>query len=265
MRVRSLLTALGLNAVPALGWFVGDWSAGTMLLLYWLETLIGTVLVAARIILHRRLRPSKGHWDYRAPQTQAPSSGGRSTYLSAFLVPALAFTFVHGIFLVALGAMMIKNQHSPEARIEIQPLLAGLLGITVLQIVDFGFDLVWLRTQPFAWIEKLGQLTFARVIVIQFTIMGGMAAVMFTGTSRNFFGVFIFLKTLLNCSLVLPQYQPKTPPRWLSSLMDRVPSSKLKGTNFAQFWKQEDDEEAARLARNEKALANADVGLRNAE
>ena len=29
--------------------------------------------------------------------------GGRSTYLSAFLVPALVFTFAHGIFLAALG------------------------------------------------------------------------------------------------------------------------------------------------------------------
>ncbi len=32
MRFRPLLTALGLNAVPAFGWFVGDWSAGTSLL-----------------------------------------------------------------------------------------------------------------------------------------------------------------------------------------------------------------------------------------
>ncbi len=151
--------------------------------------------------------------------------------------------------------MMISNQHSLEARIEIQPLLAGLLAITVFQVVDFGFDLLCLRTQPFAWIEKLGQLTLSRVIVIHLTIIGGMAAVMFTGANRNFFGVFIFLKTLLNLSLVLPQYQPKTPPHWLSSLMDRVPSKLHKGENFAEFWKQEDDQEAARIARNEEPLA----------
>ena len=67
----SLLSALGLNAIPAFGWFVGNWSAGTVLVLYWLETLIGTVFVAGRIIIHRRLHPTKGHWDYQAPQTQA--------------------------------------------------------------------------------------------------------------------------------------------------------------------------------------------------
>ena len=81
-----------------------------------------------------------------------------------------------------------------------------------------------------------------------------MAAVMFTGANRNFFGVFIFLKTMLQCSLVLPQYDPKTPPTWLSNLMDRIGSPKYKNTTFAQFWNQTDDEEEARVARNEKPM-----------
>ena len=81
-----------------------------------------------------------------------------------------------------------------------------------------------------------------------------MAAVMFTGANRHFFGVFIFLKTMLQCSLVLPQYDPKTPPAWLSGLMDRIGSPKYKNTTFAQFWKQTDDQEEARVARNEKPM-----------
>jgi hypothetical protein len=254
MLLRPLLTALGLNAVPAVGWFVGEWSAGTMLVLYWLETLIGTLLLAGRIILHRRIRPSKGHWDYQAPQTQAPQGNSRSSYLAAILVPAVVFTFAHGIFLVALGFMAIKNNLSPEARVNGHDLVAGLIGIGVFQGVDFIFDLIWLKDRPFAWIEKLGQITLARVIVVHLTIIGGMAAVMFTGANRHFFGVFIFLKTMLQCSLVLPQYDPKTPPAWLSHLMDRIGSPKYKNTSFAQFWKQTDDQEEARVARNEKPM-----------
>ena len=254
MRFRPLLTALGLNAIPALGWFVGDWSAGTTLVLYWLETLIGTLLLAARIILHRRIRPSKGHWNYQAPQGQAPQTSGRSTYLSAFLVPALVFTFAHGIFLAALGFMAIKNNLTPEARVDGHDLLAGLIGVGVFQGADFILDLIGLRDRPFAWIEKLGQITLSRVIVVHLTIIGGMAAVMFTGANRHFFGVFIFLKTMLQCSLVLPQYHPETPPTWLSHLMNRIGSPKYKSTTFAQFWKQEDDQEEARVARNEKPM-----------
>src|SRR5256885_9512204 len=128
MRQRSLLTALGLNAIPAAGWFVGDWSAGTMLVLCWLETLIGTVLLAVLIIFHRRVRPSKGHWNYHAPKGQAPETSGRSTYLSAFLVPAVVFTLAHGIFLAVLGFMAIANNLAPEVRINPHDLLVGLTG-----------------------------------------------------------------------------------------------------------------------------------------
>lgn len=256
--MRSLITALGLNAVPAAGWFFGEWSAGTMLVLYWLETLIGTLLVAIRIVIHRRLRPSKGHWNYQAPegqQQQPKPTSNRSTYLSAFLVPALVFTFAHGIFLAALGGMIIaKKNLSPEIRIDSHNLLAGLIGILLFQVIDFVVDVIGLRDRPFAWIERLGQVSLSRVIVIHLTIIGGMAAVMFTGANRNFFGVFIFLKTMLNLSLVVPQWKPKTPPAWLSSVMDRIGSPKYKNTNFAEFWKQTDDQEAARVARNEKPV-----------
>src|ERR1700680_2960757 len=123
MRFRPLITGLGLNAVPALCWFVGDWSAGTTLVLYWLETLIGTLLLAARIILHRRIRPSKGHWNYQAPQGQASQTRENSPHLSAFLIPALVFTFAHGIFLAVLGFMAIKNNLSPEVKVDVHNLL----------------------------------------------------------------------------------------------------------------------------------------------
>ena len=118
---------------------------------------------------------------------------------------------------------------TPEGSLDADHLLAGLIGIAIFQAIDFVADLIWLRTRPFAWIERLGQITLSRVIVIHLTIIGGMAAVMFTGANRNFFGVFIFLKTMLNCSLVLPQYKPKTPPAWLSNIMDRIKPSKEDG------------------------------------
>jgi hypothetical protein len=253
MSTRSLITALGLNAIPAAGWFFADWSAGTMLVLYWLETLIGTLLVGIRIVIHRRIRPSNGHWNYQAPPTEGSHKTGRSTYLSAFLVPALVFTFAHGFFLAVLGGMMIaKKTLTQEIRIEPDNLLAGLIGILIFQVIDFVVDVIQLRTQPFAWIERLGQISLSRVIVIHLTIIGGMAAVMFTGANRDFFGVFIFLKTMLNLSLVVPQWKPNTPPLWLSNLMDRIKSPKYKNTSFSEFWKNTDDQEAARQTRNER-------------
>ncbi|MEO7723175.1 MAG: DUF6498-containing protein [Chthoniobacterales bacterium] len=249
MRIRSLLTALGLNAIPAAGWFLGHWSAGTTLLLYWFETLLGTLLVAARIVVHQRVHPSQGHVDYRAPNVEV--TPGRSSYLAAFLGPALVFTLAHGIFLATLGFMAVVNHLTVEATIERGPLLVGLAGIAFLQGADFSLDLINLRDRSFARLERLGQQTLARVFVIHLTIIGGMVAVMFTGAGRQFFVVFIFLKTLLNCSAFLPQWQPKAPPAWLSSAMDHVKTPKNKDTTFAEFWKKTDEQEAARVAHNE--------------
>jgi hypothetical protein len=255
MRVRSLLIALGINAIPAAGWFVGEWTAATTLVLYWLETLLGTVFLALRILLHRYVRPTRGHYDYRAPQRQAPEGEDHSTYLSAFLVPALGFTFAHGLFLVVLLTMMSSRHLGAEATVNRENLLTGLAGIAVFQLTDFAFDLVSLSDRSFAWLERLGQRTLGRVFVIHFTIIGGMVAVMFTGANRSFFGVFIFLKTLLNCGSLFPQWQPKTPPAWLSKVMDRIKDPKFKGTTFAEYWRQTDEQESARLAHNEEPLA----------
>ena len=80
-----------------------------------------------------------------------------------------------------------------------------------------------------------------------------MAAVMFTGANRHFFGVFIFLKTMLNLSLIVPQYKPKAPPAWLSNVMDRIKPSKEDGT-FAEFWVKTDEQEENRVIRNESPL-----------
>jgi hypothetical protein len=254
MRLRSLITALGLNAVPAAGWFVGEWSAGTMLVLYWLETLIGTLLVAVRILLHRRLVPAQGHWAYEAPKGTEHQAGSHgSTYLTAFLLPALVFTAAHGVFLAVLGLVVFSKTHSPEGSLEPDHVIAGLIGVAIFQAIDFVADLIWLRTRPFAWMERLGQISLSRVIVIHLTIIGGMAAVMFTGANRHFFGVFIFLKTMLNLSLVVPQYKPRTPPAWLSNVMDRIKPSKEDGT-FAEFWVKTDEQEENRVTRNESPL-----------
>src|SRR5581483_11200054 len=147
-----------------------------------------------------------------------------------------------------------KNNLIADARVDPHSLLVGLVGIGAFQAADFVFDLITIRNRPFLWLERLGQITLSRVFVVHLTIVGGMFLVMFTGANRHFFGVFIFLKTMLQCSSVLPQYNPKTPPAWLSSVMDRIGSPKYKDDSFSQYWKQNDDQEAARVARNEKPM-----------
>jgi hypothetical protein len=42
------LTLLAVNAIPAAGWFLAGWPAGTTLVVYWFETVAACAFVSAR-------------------------------------------------------------------------------------------------------------------------------------------------------------------------------------------------------------------------
>ncbi len=60
-------TLLGVIAVPVIGWFAADRSGATTLVVYWFETLAVCGFICARLALHRRWKPLRGHFDYRGP------------------------------------------------------------------------------------------------------------------------------------------------------------------------------------------------------
>lgn len=78
-RMAHVLTLLGVIAVPVIGWFAADWSGATTLVVYWFETLAVCGFICARLALHRRWKPLRGHFDYRGP------SEGRSAQTSSFI------------------------------------------------------------------------------------------------------------------------------------------------------------------------------------
>jgi hypothetical protein len=59
--LRFLLT-LAVNGVAAAGFLLGDWSTGATLLVYWVETLAGSLLMGARIGLHQHWTRKRGHY-----------------------------------------------------------------------------------------------------------------------------------------------------------------------------------------------------------
>ena len=131
------------------------------------------------------------------------------------------------------------------------PLLVGLGGIALFQLADFLFDLIWLRDRSFAWMERLGQQT-----------LGPGLRHSSHDHRRHGRGHVHRREPALLRRLHLPEddaqlqrcppaMATQTPPAWLSSAIDHIKAPKNKNTSFAQFWKQEDDQEAARLIRNE--------------
>ena len=251
MKAFHILSLLGLNAIPALGWFLGDWSPATTLAVYWFENVAAAIFIALRIILHRWRRPRAGHVRYSGPDSKP--TGASASYLANFLTPSLVFSAAHAFFL-AIMAFVFQDKIRLDMVFNWADVKLGCSLTVGLLVLDFLLDLPGLAQKPFRWIELMGQRNLGRVIVVHLTIVLGMFATAFFD-GRGFFGVFIGLKTLLDVSSMFPQWQPKTPPAWLCRIMDKVPSDpKYKGMTFAEYWQKDDEGEEKRQARNERPV-----------
>lgn len=255
MNLARVLTALGINAVPALGWFVGDWNSGTTLAAYWFETVLASLFIAARVLVHRRMVPLRGHFRYGQPEAYK-NRRADATFLQHFLPVTLMFSAVHAVFLGALIFVMTANGRGAEVRLNFHELALGCGLILAFQIADFLIDLVRMESRPFRWIEVMAERNVGRVLIIHMTIMIGMVAGGLAGGARGFFLVFVILKTLNDLNSIVPQYDPEEAPKWLCWLMDKVPNvGKVKNQSFAEFWKEGKVGERARIARNEQPFS----------
>jgi hypothetical protein len=145
--LRQLLIKLGVNAIPLGGFLFGGWSGATALAIYWFENLIGSLLIASRIAIHRRLTHKRGHWSAQlgvsvtAGTGATPKEPAFGSFLTEFLTTSLAFTFVHGLFLGAVLVVIVIVHALPDPA----GFRAGALGVTAFLLFDFAIDLIKLK------------------------------------------------------------------------------------------------------------------------
>jgi hypothetical protein len=240
------------NAVPAAGWFIEDWSAGTTLLVYWFENVAACLFVAARIVVHQRLSPRRGHFSYQAPS--ANRRGSQSSFAKGFLVTSLAFSAVHAVFLGVILFMLNHNGEQGLAYVDWRSVRLGCVLVLAFLALDFVVDLRGLRNWPFLQVEQLAYRGLGRVVVVHLTLMFGLLGVAVTGAPSTLFGVFVILKTLYALALVLPQWEPATPPNWLNRVMNRLPNVHP-GKMFEDHWAKDRADEDKRRDRNEQPWA----------
>lgn len=251
--ISHLLAILGINAVPAAGWFLSDWSAGTTLLVYWFENLIAALFIAALMSLHRARRNCSGYHKYRPAGT--PGAARHGTFLAYFLPASLIFTLAHGFFLLVILFMLNVNGRGDIASINPRSVLTGCAFVVLFVTADFLLNLRGLSSRTFAWMERLASRNLGRVVVVHLALIGGMFAAAVLKNERGFFGVFIALKALSDLSALLPQWNPEHPPRWLCKIMDKIPNTgKAKGQSFAEFWVADKAGERERIAANERLV-----------
>ena len=212
-RLLRLGVILGLNAVPGVGFFLAGWSGSTALILYWWENFFGSLLIAILIVVHRKLTRER---------SDSPDQKTFAAFRANSLSNLFVFTIGHGIFLAAILFVISQDQH--VAMVNAMELRPGLLGMTGFLLAGFYVDLIGLGDRSFAWLKRIGDFTFGRVLVVHLTIIFGGAAYVFFGRVRALLAVFIGLKLLLDLAWWWPS-PAKTVPDWTDlRITERPPS-----------------------------------------
>lgn len=251
--LRNLLFALGINAVPLVGLSLGHWNVSTALALYWVENLIGALLIAARIAIHQQQTHKRGH--FRAHVTTRTTVNGvtrtrvgPSTFGREFLLLSLVFTAAHGFFLFIISALA-------DLRPSLAELLPGVGVVALFQVMGFAADLVTLKYKPFAWVKAQSQYALGRVVLIHIALIAGMFFVAITNSNQAFFVPFAALKLLADVGSVLstrahPEQEPAT---WFVALVNRI-KPRPGQQDFATYLQAERERDQREAALDEEVL-----------
>ncbi len=219
--LRFLLT-LAVNGVAAAGFLLGDWSTGTTLLVYWVETLAGSLLMGVRIGLHQHWTHKRGH--YRTQVEMTIRSGGKttqtvrpSTFANEFLLASLLFTLAHGIFLAALLFILRIPVTWEQVR-------QGAGSVLLFLALAFLLDLPGLRYRPFAWVKGQAGAMLGRVVLIHLALIAGVFSAGISGDNRWIFLPFALFKLAVDLLRLLPTPAVgEEPPGWLLAFVSLFP------------------------------------------
>lgn len=257
------LRALGVSGVPATGYFGAGWSLGTLLLLYWIETILMSAVVSALIVLHRRRTRKAGHWNssYTVTTTRGGKTTTRSgdtTFLKGFLSVMVPFTAAHGLFVCIFAFLFFPQEIGPEAGVSFDALANGLVAIGIFLLVGLLLDLPGLGERPFRWVESQANRAQGRMFVTHLTIIFGAGAMAMFEAPLAFLAVFVALKSLVDLGGLLPdrKTQPKV-PRAAKALSRRLP--RKGGKSFGEAYREALEAEHRKAESNEEVLPPAAV------
>lgn len=258
-----VLRALGISGVPATGYFGAGWPAGTLLLLYWIETILVTLVVALLIVAHRGRTRTAGHWN--AGPAGASWRGrrispraGSSTFLASFLGVMVPFTAGHGVFVAVFAFQVFPQEIGPGAGVSLDALGAGIAGIAVFLLASLLVDLVGIGGRPFRWVERLAQRAQGRMVVTHLTIIFGAGAMALFDAPLAFLAVFVGLKALLDLGGLLPDHEPRARTSRTVELLDHwLP--KKDGRSFGDQYSEEIEAERGRSEANERVLPPPEI------
>ena len=257
-----VLRALGVGGVPAAGYFGAGWSVGTLLLLYWLETILVTLVVSVLILRHRRATRKAGHWrsEYTVTTTKkgrTTTRRGNTTFLKGFLAVMVPFTAAHGLFVVLFAFLVFPQELGLEARPSLESLGDGIIAIGIFLLAGLLLDLPGIGKRPFTWVDRQAQRAQGRMFVTHLTIIFGAAAMGIFEAPMAFLAVFVVLKSLLDLGGMLPDREAK--PKAPRAKGPGGGGGKKGGKSFADAYREAAEVERQKSEADEQVLAGPEA------
>ena len=252
MRWLNLLFVLAINAVPLVGVKYHDWSASTVVALYWVENLLVAVFTCARILLHRALTRKRGHWRTNQLGVKVNEKPSGLGLFGEYATIAFVFTLAHGIFVGAFILIAGQNHSdNPLWAFSGEQLRRGVQWMAAAMTLEFAIDAATMRSRSFAWIKSYVGRRMGRVLVMHLTIIFGMWGMMATESPFAVLYVLIALKILWDLASSTAGAKmsdsPAQPPAWLGKLANKVGKDQGGDAKMAADW-QRNIEQAKRAA-----------------
>jgi Family of unknown function (DUF6498) len=244
-----------LRTLAGVLWF--GWSASTLLLVFWAETLLTGTANVARIALHRRLTRARGHWRRQLDDSSKRPLGkdeskGETTFLAEYSLVLYVFTLAHGFFLFLFLTMLDRNWAGAGVspwQIDSESFRNGVLAVAAFALFELLYDAMTLRHQPFSWLKTRVQVALGRVVILHLVVIFGTFLMMRYETPMSMLGILVALKALMDVGASsAPAETPESPPRWLVAL------AKKQGLDMEREWPKILAEQKERAAEDEQVL-----------
>ncbi len=159
------------NLIPAFGVVFLGWSVSLILLLYWLENLIGSILWNRLIRRHEAATHLRGH--YRNQLGVSSNGQAIERFASEHFAGTVIFTLGHGLFLFVFAFLILDGSAVLE---DLPWVLLLAAGIAVAAFVEIQPLHRGLERRSFAWLREQARISTWPIVAMHLgVIFGGMA------------------------------------------------------------------------------------------
>ena len=261
-KLRAVVLALLINAVPLAGVLYFEWSAINVLVLYWFENLLIGLCTLIRLLMHRRWTRKRGYWR-RSNRlgiriNDKPAEMG---LIGEYAAGTFGFTLAHGVFVAGIAALVHQNYPDQAMwQLSWDQVLRGALAIAAFLGVELIVDLTRIRGATFAALRDYAQARMSRIVVLHLAIIFGMFAMAMTDSPLGILYVLLGLKALAEVGSVFGQgavqkSESEPPPAWALKMVDKLGKDKGGSAAFLKDWEREQETNRRNAIEDEEVVS----------